>query len=96
MKYNNFLFRRIRDHELQEKIREYTEKILNRKNNKSINPKKDRIQAARDLKELKYIEKELGQRRRELQYNFKGNMVYKEQAKLNAKVSVENILKMSK
>lgn len=59
--------RRQRDNELQARIRDYTNKLLVRRLNKSQNPKMDRIQAAKDLKELKKIEKELEQRRMELQ-----------------------------
>ena len=59
--------RRQRDNELQARIRDYTNKLLIRRLNKSQNPKLDRIQAAKDLKELKKIEKELEQRRMELQ-----------------------------
>ena len=61
--------RRQRDDELQARIRDYTNKLLVRRTNKSQNPKVDRIQAVKDLKDLKKIEKELEQRRMELQVN---------------------------
>ena len=84
---------------MEGKIREYTNKLLVRRNNKSTNPKHDRFQAARDLKELKLIEKELSKRRSELQHNFRsftGDYHYKETAKLDAKATVANILKTTK
>lgn len=62
--------RRLRDNELQNRIRDYTNKLLVRRLNKNQNPKLDRIQASRDLKELKKIEKELGQRKTELQVSY--------------------------
>jgi lipopolysaccharide export LptBFGC system permease protein LptF len=63
--------RRLRDNELQERIRDYTNKLLVRRLHKSqTNPKMDRIQAVKDLKELRKIEKELEQRRTELQVKF--------------------------
>ena len=42
----------MRDHALQEKIREYTNKLLARQNEPKGEPKKDRLDAARDLKEV--------------------------------------------
>ena len=66
---------------------------------KSSNPKNDRHQAARDLKELKLIEKELTKRRSELQHNFRsftGDVHYKELAKLDAKTNLSAILKAAK
>jgi hypothetical protein len=61
--------RRQRDDDLQARIRDYTNKLLIRRMNKSQNSKVDRIQAVKDLKDLKKIEKELEQRRIELQVN---------------------------
>ena len=96
VKHKNFLFRRHKDNELQDKIREYTYKLLSKRNFQSENPKHDRIEAARDIKELKTLEKELEQRRMELQHNFRsyhGNLLYRETAKLNAKAHISNVLK---
>jgi hypothetical protein len=88
----------LRDNELQDKIREYTQKLLINRSNKNLNPKLDRIQAARDLRELKKLEKELNQRRSELQHNYKATtgskLVYRETAKLNSKATL-NIKKNS-
>ena len=83
---------------LQEKIRDYTKKLLDRRNNKSSNPKDDRIQAAKDLRELKAIEKELEQRRQEMQHNLRattGTLGHREMAKLNSKATMAHILKSS-
>ena len=69
---------------------------MNRRNNQSLNPKHDRIQAAKDLRELKSIQKEVEQRKFELQHNFRnvtGDLLYKEIGNKNSKITVENILK---
>lgn len=81
---------------MQEKIREYSVKLLNRRDEKSENPKYDRVQAAKDIKELKAIQHELEQRRYEIQYNLRANtggLLYRETAKLNKKATTANILK---
>jgi hypothetical protein len=81
--------RRIRDNELQERIYNYTRKLMQRQSdgtNISNNPKKDRLQAVRDLKELKSIKQELEQRRAEIQHNhrtYTGDLIYKDKIKLN-------------
>ncbi len=91
--------RRIRDHDLQDKIRDYTKKLLSKRQTDTTfsSAKKDRIEAAKDIRELKMIEKELEQRRMELQYNYKAytgsNLAYKEMAKINASAKVENFLR---
>jgi hypothetical protein len=88
--------RRIRDNILQEKIREFTVKMLNRRDEKSDNPKYDRVQAARDLRELKLIQKELEQRRYEIQFNLRahtGALVYRETNKLNRNATVSHLLR---
>ena len=95
------LFRRARDKELENKIVEYKNKLLARRSNKGVNsnPKNDRQQAARDLKELKLIEKELSKRRSELQHNFRsftGDVHYKELAKLDSKTNLAAIIKAAK
>jgi hypothetical protein len=88
--------RRLRDNQLQDKIREYTHKLLSNRNNKNLNAKMDRIQAAKDIRELRKLEKELNERRSELQHNFKsstgGQLVYRETAKLNAKATISHVL----
>ena len=89
--------RRARDHILQEKIREFSAKLLARRDDgKSDNPKYDRIQAAKDIRELRAIQKELEERRMEMQFNLRaytGGLVYRETAKLNKKATVASILK---
>lgn len=87
--------------ELEKKIIEYKHKLLARRSNKgnSSNPKNDRLQAAKDLKELKLIEKELTKRRSELQHNFRsftGDVHYKELAKMDAKTNINAIIKAAK
>jgi hypothetical protein len=42
----------LRDHALQEKIREYTKKLLDKRDAPKGAPKKDRIEAAQDLREV--------------------------------------------
>ena len=89
----------MRDNELQDKIREYTNKLLQKRENRNENPKIDKFQAARDIKELRILEKELEQRRMELQHNFRsytGTIKYRETAKLTSKATVANILKTDK
>ena len=84
---------------MQDKIREYTNKLLKKRELRNENPKIDKLQAARDIKELRILEKELEQRRMELQHNFRsytGTIKYRETAKLNAKATVANILKTDK
>ena len=44
----------MRDHALQEKIREYTKKLLDKRDAPKGAPKKDRVEAAQDLREVKY------------------------------------------
>lgn len=90
--------RRARDHVLQEKIREYSAKLMQRRVDKGDerDAKYDRLQAARDIKELKAIQRELEARRMEIQFNLRaytGGLVYRETAKLNKKATVANILK---
>ena len=89
--------RRIRDNMLQEKIREYTQRIMARRNKiTNKNAKADRLQAEKDIRDLKKLEKELENRRMELQHNIRsttGNIVYREMAKLNKKPTLESILK---
>lgn len=89
----------MRDHMLQEKIREYTVKLVNRRDEKSDNPRYDRLQAAKDLQELKAIQKELEQRRYEIQFNLRahtGGLVYRETKKLAKSATVSNVLKKNK
>ena len=86
----------MRDNELQDKIREYTNKLLQKRENRNENPKIDKWQAARDIKELKILEKELEQRRMELTYGTTNKIKYRETAKLNSKATVANILKTTK
>ncbi len=85
---------------MQDKIREYTQKLLYNRTNKNLNPKLDRIQAARDLRELKKLEKELNQRRSELQHNYKatigGQLINRETAKLNSKATIGHVLNKAK
>lgn len=93
--------RRARDMELERKIIEYKQKLLSRRGSKgpSSNPKNDRVQAARDLKELKLIEKELVKRRSELQHNFRsftGDVHYNELKKLDSKTNLAAILAAAK
>lgn len=91
--------RRLRDHMLQDKIREYTNKLLARRNDKSLNPKYDKLQAAKDIRELKAIHREIEQRRYEMQYNIRaytGGLVFRETAKLNARGRIGNVLKAKK
>ncbi|CAF0934971.1 unnamed protein product [Brachionus calyciflorus] len=85
--------RRLRDHLLQDKIREYTVKLLNRRNNRNENPKYDKIQAAKDLRELKAIHREIEQRRYEIQFNIRaytGGLKFRETAKLHNKTKTTN------
>ena len=73
--------------------------MLQKRDHRNENPKIDKLQAARDIKELRILEKELEQRRMELQYNFRsytGTIKYRETAKLNSKATVANILKTTK
>lgn len=89
--------RRLRDNELQEKIREYTYNLLNR--GKTVNAKYDRIQAAKDIKELKRIHNEIKGRCAEMQFNVRtvtGNLIYRETKKMNHRATVSNILKSHK
>ncbi len=62
----------------------------------SSNPKQDRAQAARDINELRKLEREVNERRAELQHNFKATtgarLVYRETAKLNSKATVGQVL----
>ncbi len=92
--------RRLRDNYLQDKIREFTQKILARRQNKpSQDPKYDKFQATKDIRELKAIQAELEQRRVELQYNLRaytGGMIFRETKKLNSRVKLANIMKYSK
>ena len=93
--------RRARDMELEGKIIEYKNKLLARRSSKgrSSNPKNDRLQAAKDLKELKLIEKELVKRRSELQHNFRsftGDVHYNELKKLDNKNNLAAILAAAK
>lgn len=67
------------------------------KNDKS-EPKYDRLQAARDIRELRAIQRELEERRMEIQFNLRaytGGLVFRETAKLNKKATVASILKKS-
>jgi hypothetical protein len=78
---------------LQDKIREYTGKLLARRNNKSQDPTYDKIQAAKDIRELKAIQQELEMRRTELQYNVRaetGGIIFRETRKLNARAKLSN------
>lgn len=91
--------RRTRDHILQEKIREYSMKLIQRRGGDGDgerDAKYDRVQAARDIRELKLIQRELEARRMEIQFNLRaytGGLVYRETAKLNKKATAANILK---
>ena len=90
--------RRKRDNYLQEKIREYTQKFLSRRGEASSSePAYDRMEAARDLRELKAIQRELEQRRAELQFNLKahtGGIIYRETKKLNARAKLSFVKKV--
>jgi hypothetical protein len=94
-----FVIRRLRDHHLQEKIRDYTKKLLSKRqtDTKYTSAKNDRLDAAKDIRELKSIEKELEQRRMELQYNYKAytgsSLAYQEMAKINASANVNNFVR---
>lgn len=84
---------------LQDKIREYTAKLLNRRDNKSDNPKYDKLQAAKDLRELKAIQREIEQRRYEIQFNIRaytGGLKFRETAKLHNKKKTSNVSKLRK
>lgn len=88
--------RRERDHVLQEKIREYAVRLMRRREDASADAKYDRVQAARDIRELKAIQRELEARRMEIQFNLRahtGGLVYRETAKLNKKATAANVLK---
>ena len=82
---------------MQEKIREFTQKLLSRRSNKSEDPTYDKIQAARDIRELKAIQRELEQRRIELQYNLRahtGGIVFRETKKLNSRAKLSYVKKV--
>lgn len=107
--------RRARDNYLQDKIREYTNKLLARRNQPKGDAKQDKFQAAQDLREVKFllfnktnipikklfvylklkaIEKELEQRRMELQYRFRaytGDLTYTETEKINSRAKVARL-----
>lgn len=96
--------RRERDHYLQAKIHEYSIKLLRRKDEKhspdnAASAKYDRLQAARDIRELRAIQRELEERRMEIQFNLRahtGALIYREMAKINKKATAANILKRAK
>jgi hypothetical protein len=82
---------------LQDKIREYTNKLLTRRSNKSQDPTYDKVQAARDIRELKAIQQELEARRTELQYGVRaetGGILYRETRKLNARAKLSHVRKV--
>lgn len=88
--------RRSRDNYLQDKIREYTNRLLARRQNQSTNPLEDKLQAARDIRELKAIQREIEQRRQELQYNLRaytGGMIFKETKKLNSRAKLSFVMR---
>ena len=91
--------RRKRDDYLQGRIREFTQKILARRNLKSEDAKYDKHQAAKDIRELKAIQAELEQRRIELQYNLRANtggLIFRETKKLNARKKLSIIKKQNR
>ena len=82
---------------LQDKIREYTSKLLARRSNKSLDPAYDKAQAARDIRELKAIQQELEMRRTELQYGVRaqtGGILFRETRKLNARAKLSHVRKV--
>lgn len=72
---------------------------MNRRNDKNDNPKYDKLQAAKDLRELKAIQREIEQRRYEIQFNIRaytGGLKFRETSKLHSRKTLSNVPRLRK